>query len=352
MKGKLGTFTLMIVIMTVLAACSSEGKSEGPSGKSKVMEASVENASYILAGEDGEVSESQERGLLLVKFKIKNLSKESIDVSIHRNIKLYDGDEQLEPVIDLYSRDVDLELLSNGDVGAGKEKPLLAAFEVEKDKQYEIGVQPTLKDYSKEAEEVKIKLDTKEYAESYDTLQDPAKALVAYIDTIYLGKENVDYEKYVSADKTALQQEAKSVFKERVESLAYDTTMADADIEKYYNSYKSALNQKATIEATTVANANDQAVVHLEYSTVPLQGLSEAMLNLKKEYNDNNPYDSEKSEQYALSKFDVMVNGIEVKSARDPLKIKMVKKDGKWTVDTSDHYSEYLVEAFADGSVY
>lgn len=30
----------------------------------------------------------------------------------------------------------------------------------------------------------------------------------------------------------------------------------------------------------------------------------------------------------------------------------MVKKDGKWTVDTSDHYSDYLVRAFAEGRAY
>ncbi|WP_100330027.1 DUF5105 domain-containing protein [Bacillus xiapuensis] len=352
MTKKWSLLAIVAVIMTALTACGGEKEGKASSADSNVMEASIKDASFILTGKDDGVSEDQQKGVLLVDIKVKNKSKSPINLSVHRNIKLYDGDEQLNPVTDLYIRDVDLDMQPSSEIGAGKVKELTAAFEVEKDKKYEIGMQPLLADSAEETEEVKLMLDTKKYRDSYEKLQEPAEALAAYIDTIYLGKENSDYEKLISADKAALAEEAKEVFKDHIERYAFSVDITDADAEKYYQSYRSALNQKAEITPKAIANANDKAVVQLEYAALSMESLSDKLSDLKKEYNDNNEYDSEKSEQYAFSKFDSIINSLEADKAREPLKIKMMKKDGKWTVDTSDYNSEYLVNVFAKGSEY
>ncbi|MGG0463034.1 DUF5105 domain-containing protein [Priestia aryabhattai] len=101
------------------------------------------------------------------------------------------------------SRELGLESSSSDKIGAGKQKKLTFVFEVKKDKKYKIRLQPTSSDYDEEIDEVTLTLDTKKYAKSYNKLQDPEKALQAYTEVLYLNKENVDYDKYVTADKNS-----------------------------------------------------------------------------------------------------------------------------------------------------
>ncbi|KAB7704828.1 DUF5105 domain-containing protein [Bacillus aerolatus] len=339
--------------MLVLAACGGSGAKEasGESGKSKTIEVNIDQAEYILAGEDGEAVD-ETSGMLAVDLKVKNVSKSSINVSSYDGVYLYDGDEQLSPEKGVYVRGIDLKDEGNGDIGAGKVKTMTFYFNVDKDKKYEIGITPRLSNPGEEADEVLLELDTTKYGKSFNKLQDPAKALTAYIDTIYLGKENSDYEKYVTADKEAIQEEAKGEFKKQL-STSLPENSTDAEIEKYYNSYKAALGEKAKVEANTIANAGGKAVVKLNYSTVSLRNVYDKLYNYQKEYRENTGgYDTEKEKQYAFSKFDAIAKSLEVVKSQNGAEIKMVEKDGKWTVDTSDHYSDYLVEGFAKGKAY
>ncbi|KZN98503.1 DUF5105 domain-containing protein [Pseudobacillus badius] len=353
MNKKIGIFAFMLSIMLVLAACGGSGTKEasGETGKSKVAEVSIDKAEFILAGDDGE-AEEETAGMLLVDLKVKNDSKSSINVSSYDGVYLYDGDEQLSPETSVYARGIDLETEGSSDIGAGKVKTIPLYFNAEKDKKYKIGVTPRLSKPGEEAEEIMLELDTKKYAKSFNELQDPAKALTAYIDVIYLGKDNEDYEKLVTADKEAVQEEAKTGFKKQLDLSLPDAT-TDADIDKYYNSYKSALGEKATVEAKTTAKAGDKAVVKLDYSTVSTNKLYDKLYDYQKEYRTNTGgFDTEKEKQYALSKFDAAVQSLEVAKSQHGAEIKMVKKDGKWTVDTSDHYADYLVQAFGEGKAY
>lgn len=134
----------------------------------------------------------------------------------------------------------------SSDIGAGKVKTVPFYFNVEKDKKYEICVTPRLSEPGEEADEILLELDTTKYAKSFDEIQDPAKALTAYVDVIYLGKENGDYEKLVTADKEAVQETAKTGFKKQLD-ISLPDTATDAEIEKYYNSYKAALGEKAEL---------------------------------------------------------------------------------------------------------
>src|SRR5699024_277327 len=78
------------LFLIFLVACSkSSDKDAAGSGKSKTIEASVEDASYILSGAEG--------GLLKIEFQIKNISDSSVDVYPEMHIQLYDGDNQIDP---------------------------------------------------------------------------------------------------------------------------------------------------------------------------------------------------------------------------------------------------------------
>lgn len=338
--------------MMALAACSSTSEKTG-AGSSKIIDVSIDNASYVLAGKNDGVSEDKEtkKGLLAVQLKVKNKTDSEVSISPYDDIKIYDGEKQLSPENDLNLSDLGIDYYETGNIGAEKVKDITVIVNVEKDKKYELGITPYT-DSTDKAKEVKLTLDTKKYAASFDTLNDPAKALTAYIETIYMDKKNADYEKYVSADKAALQEEAKKAFKAEIQDTFMDLKISDEEMDKQYINYKSSLSQKGKIKAQTVGNAEGKAVVLVEYSNIPLNNLYDLVDDYTEEYYQNTgSYDGD--EEYALSKFDVILDSIEAKDSKEKLEILMVKKDGKWTVDLSDDYvKEQLVETFAAGYGY
>ena len=200
-------------------------------------------------------------------------------------------------------------------------KTITVVFEVEKDKEYEIGLKPISDDYEEEIKELTLKLATVDYAESFDTLQDSAKAATAYIDTIYLDKENSDYEKFVTADKAADQDEAKNLFKDKVKNI-FEEDLQDEEVVKLYSGYKEILAQKATIEAKTIASGNGKAVVSIEYTSVPLSDLYDKAYKYEREFREKTgSYDSEETDEYVLSKFDTILNSLETNKEVRNLKL-------------------------------
>lgn len=346
---KLGIFSLFFVFMLALAGCSSDGEGKAKGAKGDV-EVEVDSASFVLLGDDGEsIDPENEKNPFVVTLKIKNTSNSTLNVAAHSDIKVYDGEDQLtaKPV---YDSSLGFEISSSDEIGAGKVKDVTFIFNAEKEKEYEISVTPMNYTSMEEEGEVIIKIDTAEYAESFDNLNNPAKALVAYIETIYMDKENVDYEKLVAADKQALQEEGLAAFTDSLESDFYSMEIAKEDAAKQYAVYKAAMAQKASVTAETEGNANGRAVVKLEYTSIPLMDMYDEISDYRDEYNENTgEYDTEKSDEYAFSKLDIILNSLEPKSGSRDVEIQMIEKDGKWTVD-SDHYgAEEIVNIFVEG---
>ncbi len=353
---KIGIFLFCCLLTIALMACSGSKDKEADadsSGKSKTIEASIDNASYILSGKDDGVSEDddQDGGLLMVDLKVKNVSDQPISVFPHADIQLYDGDTQTDPSKDT-NPSIDLKSESMGEIGPDKQKNVTVLFDVDKDTKYEINIAPKSSDFEKDTEDVQVPLDTSKYNDSLKALQDPAKALKAYIETIYFDKDNSDYEKYVSADKDGVQDDAKKEFNKSIESIL-SRDVSDSKMDKYYNSFKQASAEKDELEVEVKANANDKANVELEYSALAIDDISKKVKEYKIKYRENNDdFDIEKEQEYALSKFDSILDKLDAKSASRELEIQMVKKDGKWMIDDSRDASERLMRAFAKGSVY
>lgn len=344
---KLGILSLFLVFMIALAGCSSTG-----AGGAKV-EVEVEKASFVLLGDQGQTIDSEaEKNPIAVTLNIKNKSDSTVSVSTYSEIKVYDGDKQLtiEPV---FNTDLGFDSSPSGDIGAGKAKEVTIIFQAEKDKEYEIGVTPFVMGDTKEGKEVSVAFNTSEYTESFDHLDDPAKALTAYIETIYLDKENVDYEKLVAADKQALQDAGVNTFKDTLDDSFYDLEVSKEEAAKQYAIYKTAMAQKAEVKAATIANANGKAKVKLEYSSLPLGNIYDKISDYRQEYLDNTgEYDGKKRDEYALSKLDSIINSLEAKNAQRPLEIEMVEKDGKWTVNADHYNSDEIIDVFAKGRGY
>ncbi|MFD1066966.1 DUF5105 domain-containing protein [Oceanobacillus locisalsi] len=350
MSKKYGIIFLFLILCVGLIGCSSDASSSG--GENGDVEVEIDNASYVLADEGG-TSTDDNTGMLAVEFAVTNNNEYPITISPHDGIKLDDEGEQKSPQTDLYNDKVDLDSTFTGDIGAEKMAKITSIFYVEKDKAYEVRMSPFSTNADADIEDVTVALDTAEFSDSFDALNEPEEALSAYIDTIYLDQENDDYERLVSADKEALQEEAKDLFADRMDS-AFMMSVPEEEIDKNYETYKSLLTDEAEITTETIANANNKAVVTVDYATLPLD-LHEPVSDYSDEYIDNQDdfdYDSDEMEEYALSNFDNILNDIEPETSRETLEILMVNEDGKWSVDTSDWNSELLAEAFSEGYVY
>ena len=345
MKRESRIFLVLLFLSIFLAACSSDESASG--GSSSLLEVEIDEAQYILSGDSGSTSE-EDKGLLAVTLDITNKSEQSVDVSPYDGIVLYDEGEQKSPQTDVYNANVDLGDTDFGDIGPERTKKVSAIFYVENDKEYEIGIKPFVVDPDTDPEEVLLPINTADYADGFDQLEDPADALVAIVDTIYFDQENPDYEKLVSEDKEALQDDAKSLFEDQMDMI-FSRGVPDEELDKNYDLYKSLLAEKAEITAETTANANDKAVVQIDYETLPLD-VYDDVRDYTKEYRENtDDWDTENAEEYALENFEKVLDSIEPQSNRNQLEVLMTREEGKWSVDMSDYNGERLAEAFAAG---
>src|SRR5699024_5279455 len=214
--------------------------------------AEIQNASYILSGQDdGEPVEGKEGGLLQIELQIENTSGNSVTVFPDQDIHLYDGENQLDRSNDSYSL-MGIEVDTNNNVAAEKQKNMDVIFDVEKDSEYELSITPMSSDYEVSAKDATVNLDTSEYNDSLKTLETPGDALEAYIDTIYLDQDNDDYKELVSADKGDLQDEAEEHFGDMLKEIFTEDVLSDSDIEKYYKSFKEAQADKSEFDTNVI----------------------------------------------------------------------------------------------------
>src|SRR5699024_9603512 len=352
---KFGLLICCSLFLIALTACGKSGDEDTASStKSKTIEASIEDASYILSGKnDGEsIDEDAEGGLLKIDMQIKNVSDSSVDVYPDMHMQLYDGDNQIDPS-KASNPSFGLSVDTNNTIGADKQKTVSVVFDVEKDKEYEINIDPMPQDVEQETEEVKVPLDTSEYSDSLEALQDPGKALTAYVETIYFDKDTTDYDTYVSADKNGIQEDAIDQFSENLESSLNYTDMSDKDAEKYYESFKEAAAEKNEIETEVLTHINDKALVKLKYTALSNEDITKGLRDYKEKYaKKNSDYNPEKGEEYALSKFDSIIDKMESKKGKRELEVYMKQEDGKWMIDDSEYeMSNRLMTVFAEGVV-
>src|SRR5699024_8090578 len=172
---------------------------------------------------------------------------------------------------------------------------------VEKDKEYEINIDPMSKDVEQEAEGVEIPLDTSEYNDSLETLQDPGKALEAYVETIYFDKDTPDYDEFVSADKSGIQEDEVEQFTENLDrGMSYED-VSDKDAVKYYESFKEAAAEKNEIETEVLGNVDGKALVKIKYTALSFEDITKGLRDYKEKYaKKNSDFNPEKEEEYAL----------------------------------------------------
>src|SRR5699024_4743962 len=177
------------LLLSILASCGiitgdkDQAEEDSNSGEEEVINAEIQNASYILSEQDdGEPVEDKESGLLQIELQIENTSGNSVTVCPEQNIHLYDEENQIDPSNDIYPL-IGLEMDTNNDIGAEKQKNMDVIFDVEKDSEYELSISPTSSDYEASVQDTTVNLDTSVYNETFKTIETADATLEAYIDT-------------------------------------------------------------------------------------------------------------------------------------------------------------------------
>lgn len=350
MKMKKFKLIVMIVVLLTLVACGNTKKetSGNTTTKSKVAELTIKEGRYVEPiGGDNEDGQDY----LALDLKVKNTSNNKIFLFDESFYLVEKGeDDKIKPVqLDYENKIKGFSL--EGDLSSEKSTSGTVVFAIEDDKEYNLIFSPNgYDDDGKSNDDVEIALDLKKYEKSKKELDEPVKALQAYIDVVLLQKENDDYDKLVANDsKTEIDMVTKE-YSNMMKDTFYSYRLTDDDLAKAFESYTG--NQKEAVEVKLIpaGNIGDLAKVKVDFKGISSQAVNDLITKFENEYDEKNDnYESEKSEQYAVSKLEEVYSTADVGEPRNDIYVTLSKKDGKWTIDykkDESYENKYLLKAF------
>ena len=335
---------------------------------------------------------------LALQVEIKNNRDKQFSFTSH-DITLYnEKDEKVEP-INIYESDSKTKFMSYGDsISKGKSVAGYVVYEVDKDAKYELHFAPSFYDDVKENQkgknDVAIKVDPSQYE---DTIDEAKEAMKKYVDAVYLdgentgGASNVSFtndktqivaledkksdnkksddkkseekkddkksedkksdDKKSSNDSDVITNDVKAdreeFIKKFIESFGkgfYNYKPSDSELRTFAEAYIKANAKRAKVDYKVKTYLPDYAVIYVRPETIDLDNLNVYELS-RKFYDENKGKYSSYSEamkagekyilENAPSQFDSTPLDTSDNMQKEGYEIKMTKKDGKWTIDTS-----------------
>lgn len=307
---------------------------------------------------------------LALQVEIKNNRDKKFSFT-SRDITLYnEKDEKVEP-IQIYESDSKTKFMSYGDsISKGKSVAGYVVYEVDKDAKYELHFAPSfyedIKENSKKNNDVAIKVDPSKYEDHIDEAKDVMKK---YVDAVYLNGESsgggtnlstsdnkaqivslADDKKSSDGDAeftNDVKADREEFIKKFVESFGkgfYNYKPSDAELRTFAEAYIKANAKRAKIDYKVKAYLPDYAVIYVRPETIDLDNLDVHELS-RKFYEENKGKYSNYSEamkagekyilENAPSQFESTPLDTSNSMRKEGYEIKMTKKDGKWTIDTS-----------------
>lgn len=393
MKKVLKHSALLLTALALVACGNTKKASDNGTASNSNFEVSVKDGMYILPKDEDSNSH-----YLALQVEIKNNRDKQFSFT-NRDITLYnEKDEKLEP-IQIYETDSKTKFMSYGDsLSKGKSVAGYVVYEVDKDAKYELHFAPSLFDDVKENQkgknDVAIKVDPSQYEDNIDEAKD---ALKKYVDAVYLdgentgGASNVSFtnnksqivaledkksdkksddkksddkktEENKSDDKKSenkkssagvdeitndVKADREEFIKKFIESFGkgfYNYKPSDSELRTFAEAYIKANAKRAKVDYKVKTYLPDYAVVYVRPETIDLDNLNVYELS-RKFYDENKGKYSSYSEamkagekyilENAPSQFDSTPLDTSDNMQKEGYEIKMTKKDGKWTIDTS-----------------
>lgn len=393
MKKVLKHSALVLTALALVACGNSKKASDNGTASNSNFEVSVKDGMYVLPKDEDSNSH-----YLALQVEIKNNRDKQFSFTSH-DITLYnEKDEKVEP-IQIYESDSKTKFMSYGDsISKGKSVAGYVVYEVDKDAKYELHFAPSFYDDVKENQkgknDVAIKVDPSQYE---DNIDEAKEAMKKYVDAVYLDGENTGGASNVSFtnDKTQIvaledkksdnkksddkksdekkddkksddkksddkkssndsdvitndvRADREEFIKKFIESFGkgfYNYKPSDSELRTFAEAYIKANAKRAKVDYKVKTYLPDYAVVYVRPETIDLDNLNVYELS-RKFYDENKGKYSSYSEamkagekyilENAPSQFDSTPLDTSDNMQKEGYEIKMTKKDGKWTIDTS-----------------
>lgn len=383
MKKVLKHSALVLTALALVACGNSKKASDNGTASNSNFEVSVKDGMYVLPNDEDSNSH-----YLALQVEIKNNRDKQFSFT-SQDIALYnEKDEKVEP-IQIYESDSKTKFMSYGDsLSKGKSVAGYVVYEVDKDEKYELHFAPSFYDDVKENQkgknDVAIKVDPSQYE---DTIDEAKEAMKKYVDAVYLdgentgGASNVSFtndktqivaledkksddkksdkkkddsksdDKKSSKDSDVITNDVKAdreeFIKNFIESFGkgfYNYKPSDSELRTFAEAYIKANAKRAKVDYKVKTYLPDYAVIYIRPETIDLDNLDVHELS-RKFYEENKGKYSNYSEamkagekyilENAPSQFDSTPLDTSDSMQKEGYEIKMTKKDGKWTIDTS-----------------
>ena len=393
MKKVLKHSALVLTALALVACGNSKKASDNGTASNSNFEVSVKDGMYVLPKDEDSNSH-----YLALQVEIKNNRDKQFSFT-SQDIALYnEKDEKVEP-IQIYESDSKTKFMSYGDsISKGKSVAGYVVYEVDKDAKYELHFAPSFYDDVKENQkgknDVAIKVDPSQYE---DNIDEAKEAMKKYVDAVYLdgentgGASNVSFtndktqivaledkksdnkksddkkseekkddkksedkksdDKKSSNDSDVITNDVKAdreeFIKKFIESFGkgfYNYKPSDSELRTFAEAYIKANAKRAKVDYKVKTYLPDYAVVYVRPETIDLDNLNVYELS-RKFYDENKGKYSSYSEamkagekyilENAPSQFDSTPLDTSDNMQKEGYEIKMTKKDGKWTIDTS-----------------
>ena len=393
MKKVLKHSALVLTALALVACGNSKKASDNGTASNSNFEVSVKDGMYVLPKDEDSSSH-----YLALQVEIKNNRDKQFSFT-SQDITLYnEKDEKVEP-IQIYESDSKTKFMSYGDsLSKGKSVAGYVVYEVDKDAKYELHFAPSFYDDVKENKkgknDVAIKVDPSQYE---DTIDEAKEAMKKYVDAVYLdgentgGASNVSFtndktqivaledkksdnkksddkkseekkdgnksedkksdDKKSSSDSDVITNDVKAdreeFIKKFIESFGkgfYNYKPSDSELRTFAEAYIKANAKRAKVDYKVKTYLPDYAVIYVRPETIDLDNLNVYELS-RKFYDENKGKYSSYSEamkagekyilENAPSQFDSTPLDTSDNMQKEGYEIKMTKKDGKWTIDTS-----------------
>ena len=388
MKKVLKHSALVLTALALVACGNSKKASDNGTASNSNFEVSVKDGMYVLPKDEDSNSH-----YLALQVEIKNNRDKQFSFTSH-DITLYnEKDEKVEP-INIYESDSKTKFMSYGDsISKGKSVAGYVVYEVDKDAKYELHFAPSFYDDVKENQkgknDVAIKVDPSQYE---DTIDEAKEAMKKYVDAVYLdgentgGASNVSFtndktqivaledkksdnkksddkkseekkddnkseDKKSSKDSDVITNDVKvdreEFIKKFIESFGkgfYNYKPSDSELRTFAEAYIKANAKRAKVDYKVKTYLPDYAVIYVRPETIDLDNLNVHELSRKFYEENKGKYSSyseamKAGEKYILenapSQFDSTPLDTSDNMQKEGYEIKMTKKDGKWTIDTS-----------------
>ena len=384
---KVFRYLFLSVFVVFLTGCSFTKKASenGVSGNNDV-DVKIKGGTYVLPND-----ESSDSKYLALNVEIKNKSDKKLRLS-EGDITLYNSDDEKIKPLNVYDSNDKFKTMSFEQVSKNKSISGYVVFEVDSKEKYELHYSPLYTDIdAKEKEDVTIKVDAAKYPDNVEKIEDLAKQ---YVDQVFLNGADSANAGNVSnnnpnsatltplADKKDDKKKNKDADKGDEFVLGGDLAKAKSDFTKAFTTqfgeeftyYKpSEAELRTFVDAYAKANAKrakisyqvksffpESAIVYVRPETIGLENIrtydliSKFADEHKADYsNYNDAYSA--AEKYILEQAPSQFDSIPLVTSKymenEGYELKLVKKNGKWVVDTSDSIGyKSLVRAFSGNS--